>query len=217
MRAPTIEQVKEAYRRHYNSTKDTTEAWNRTLNELAGPFDPNASEEWQDIRKKIGDFLRDISRDLNYELGDPYEVAVHTAIEQLKQSRVAEIASDEYKKAVKDIKAGINTGKRKGPKEWRPRVREEELEEAAEKEFEEEMEGRDFPTLFIMFDDKGGLEGWQIEWPDYWHGHGGPTAQVFLSEDLDYSDVRRAISEAFESIDWDEIQGEMEKEEGENA
>lgn len=215
MRSPTIERVKEAYRRHYLSTKSTTEAWNRTLEELAGPFNPDASDESIAFRKKVGDLLMKLSHELNYELGDPYEVAVHEAVEALRRDRVAEIAAEEYKKALEDIKSGVREKKGlnqpKGPKEWRPKIKAERMEEEAEEAIEEEMENREFPTLFITFYDKGGLEGWQIEWPDYWHGHGGPTAQVFLHEKLDYDDIRRGISEAFESVDWDDVKKELDE------
>jgi len=211
---PTVEQVKEAYRRHYQSTKDTTSAWNNTLEELAGPYDPDASDEAHAIRMKISGLLMKLSHELNYELGDPYEVAVHTAVEALRQDRVAEIASEEFSKVVGGIKARIREEKgglpRKGPKEWSPRRKSaEQVEGEVEEAFERETEGHDFPTLFIMFDDKGGLEGWTIEYPDYWRGHGGYTAEVFLSEKVDYDDIRRGISEAFESIDWDEVKEKL--------
>jgi hypothetical protein len=211
---PTVEQVKEAYRRHYQSTKDTTSAWNNTLEELAGPYDPDASDEAHAIRMKISGLLMKLSHELNYELGDPYEVAVHTAVEALRQDRVAEIASEEFSKVVGGIKARIREERAvfRGPKEWSPRRKSaEQVEGEVEEAFERETEGHDFPALFIMFDDKGGLEGWQIEWPDYWRGHSGPTAQVFMNENVDYDDIRHAISEAFESIDWDEVQKELDK------
>lgn len=216
--------VKAAYRRHYEGTKDATEAWNKTLEEIS-PLDRDASEEEQDLRHRVGKILMKESRELDYELGDPYEVAIRTAIDDLKQDRVAEILGEEYRKTIEERKSEIRKKTKsaipKGPKEWSPNKQRPLSEQEVESELERENEntsGEDL-TLYVMFDEKGGLEGWKTDYPSYWPGHSGPTAQISVHENLDYDEIRTGISEAFEQLDWEEIEEELEREqeEGEDA
>lgn len=217
MAAPTLTQVRETYRKHFKALKDSSSTWNATLNELVGPYDRNNADE-VNLREKVMKHLYKVQRQVDLEEGDPYETAIHTAIEALKKDRVESAALAAYVSATEEIKADIRKKGpkvRKGPKEWSPRKRgmsEEEVEEALEEEL---YKGGFDLSLFIMFDDKGGLQDWTIEHPDYWRGHDGPVAQVPISAGIDYAEVRTAISEAFQSIDWDEVQKEFE--EGEEA
>lgn len=212
------ERVKAAYRRHYEATRNTTEAWNRTLNEIAGKYDSEASDERHGLRHRVAEILMKENRQLNYELGDSYEVAIQSAINDLKRDNVAENVRKQYADSVEEAKSEIRKKKKlnipKGPKEWSPRreAREEEVERIFEKD--REMDGGDSMTLYITFDRKGGLEGWTVDFPSYWPGHSGPVAQISVHEDLDYDDIRQGISEAFEGLDWEEIEEELEREEG---
>lgn len=66
----------------------------------------------------------------------------------------------------------------------------------------EEEEGSDEVgtdwMLYIMFDDDGRFEGWTIDYPDYWQGHGGPTAAVSLPTDWDSieSEIGETLAQA---------------------
>lgn len=218
MAAPTINKVRETYRKHFKALGDSASAWNATLDELGGVYDGNAPDDVvSDRRHKMVEHLHKVQREVDLEEGDPYELAMHAAIEALKKDRVETAARDEYRKALDEIKAKIREDypeKRKGPKEWSPRKKGDVYEEELEELLQKELESGDLNlSLFITFDDYGGLKGWTIEHPDYRHGHAGPVAQVFVSDRTDYDEIRSAIAEAFEGIDWDEVSEELESDE----
>lgn len=216
MAAPTLTKVRETYRKHFKALKDSSSAWNATLEEIAGPYDRNTADEVNDLRKKVAKYLYKIQREVDLEEGDPYEMAIHAAIEALKKDRVETAARDAYRSAMEEIKADIrknNPHQRTGPKEWSPK-RKGMTEEQVEGALDDALQVRDFNlSLFITFDDYGGLKGWTIEHPDYWHGHAGAVAQVFISDRTDYAEIRTAIAEAFQDINWDGMREELEPEE----
>lgn len=214
------ERVKAAYRRHFGKSKDSSAAWNLTLDEVSGPYNPDASDEWQELRSKVVNILRGESRKLDAELGDPFAMAVEAALRDLREDRAAEEVRAEWRRVDEERRKTIRKEKKldipKGPKEWTPRKekREEEVERLIERQRENDP---DDMTLYITFDDKGALREWKIDYPSYWSGHGGgPTAYVLASGSLDYGEIRSAIEEALGELDWDEIERELE-EEGDDA
>lgn len=214
------DRVKAVFRRHYADTKHDTEAWNRTLDEIA-PFSADSSEEDQELRHQAGKILQKEIVQLLYEAGDPHEVAARTAMEDLKRDRVAEIVSKKYRKITQELKDDIRKTATKrnipaGPKEWAPKKQRSLSEGEIELELEriqENSSGEDL-TLYILFDEKGGLQGWKTDYPTYWPGHSGPTAVIAVSETLDYDDIRASINEAFAELDWDAISEELEEGDG---
>lgn len=209
------EQVKDAYKRHYVATKDTAAAHNETLRELVGPFDPDESDEKQALRKEVLHILSENRDELDAEVGDPYALAMRAAIRDLTRVGAIDEAKMQYRRHALDVKKSLGPKRKRGPKEWRPHPLPGLTEEELERKFEKEMEPYDM-SLIVEFDDKGGLEHWTIDSSQHYHGHAGPTAWVSLFENLDSDDVRRAISEAFESIDWNAVREELEQEEQEN-
>lgn len=215
MRIPSLHEIKETYRRYFRLTRKWTDAWNLTLEEMAGPF---GIEENQDVRQAVVDGLKKISDQVDLEEGDPWALAVHAAVKALRNGKVAEAAREDARKAEESIKAEIKKNlkiKPKGPKDWRPRgfINEEiQLERAYEKEMERQQSHL---TLFIMFDRKGGLRGWQIKYSDDWSRGDGPLAQVDVSTHTDYDDIERAIGDALSEVDWDQVREELESGEGE--
>ncbi len=210
--------VKAAYRRYFEDTRDLAIAWNRTLNDIAGNYDPEATAEQHELREKVVRILMKERQEIEADLGDPFTLAVQTAIRDLRRDKAAEEVQAEYKRIENDRREEVRRRKglnvRKGPKEWTPNQerREEELERTLERE--REMDPDDM-TLYVMFDDKGGLEGWKIDYPSYWQGHSGPTAAILAHENLDYDEIRSAIEDALGELDWDEIEEELG--EGEDA
>lgn len=204
-----VDQVRSAYRRHLQTVKNSSKAWNLTVEELVGPFNPETSEEQIATRQQVINILRIIEREINLEENDPYELAMDAALRDLRSSGVAEEAQRQYREHEADVKKTIDpaANRRKGPKEWSPR-KNEKSEEDIEEELDQEMEGYDM-YLYILFDDKGGLVNWTIDNPSYFRGHAGPTAQVMLSADLSYDDIRSAIDEAFQDIDWEKVANEL--------
>lgn len=209
------DRVKAAYRRHSETTKNSIDAWNLTLDEVGGPYDPDASDEAQELRSKVTGILRSESRKLDAELGNPFAMAVEAAMRDLRREKAVEEVRADRRRWDEDRREEIRKEKKldvpKGPKEWSPRKerREEEVERIIEREREQDP---DESMLYIMFDDKGALEGWTIDYPSYWQGHGGPTAYVPASESIDYDEIRSAIEEALGELDWKEIEKELEEE-----
>lgn len=147
---------------------------------------------------------------------DPFQLAVDAAMRDLRRDKVTEYVHREYREAEKihrdQLKKDLKLDVPAGPKEWSPNKarREEDLERAVERD--REMYPNDM-TLYVTFDDLGALQGWTVDYPDYWQGHGGPVAAVPASESLGYDEIRREIEEALGELDWDEISGKLEDDE----
>lgn len=188
--AATEKEIRETFRKHFAETKQSAEAHNRTVDELAGKFHPDMPEAAVEERRRVSELLWGITDEIELEMGDPFQVAVHEAVESLKRDDVAAKARDYWKEILAEA-----TKIPKGPKEWTPRR--EELEEEA-------AEGIEGPYLYVLFDDRGGLEGWTIDFPDYFRGHGGPVAAVPVSASVDYGDIESEIAETLSQadIDW---------------
>lgn len=210
------ERVKAAYRRHFEDTRKWADAWNKTLEEVSGSYDPEASEERHQLREQVGQILRKVRSDIEADLGDPYALAMRVAMEDLKRDRVLEAIHRAYREELQGIKNELlkkhgSNGPR-GPKEWRPKGgRLKDPSEAVEKEMEKAFEKDPFDlSLKIGFDSKGGLIGWRIGYPSESVGY--YSAVLTISDQTDYNDIERAIEEAFESIDWKKIEEELENE-----
>lgn len=72
--------VEAAFRTHYAVTKDDTEAWNLTLEELAGPYGPQDPEEVYERRMKISNMLRDIAKKVRVEEGVEADIDWHEVV-----------------------------------------------------------------------------------------------------------------------------------------
>jgi hypothetical protein len=71
---------------------------------------------------------------------------------------------------------------------------------ASYRDYENAAEGGDVegPFLYVMFNDDGSLNSWTVDHPDYWQGHGGPTAAVSLPTSWDSieSEIGETLAQA---------------------
>lgn len=71
---------------------------------------------------------------------------------------------------------------------------------AAYRDYEKAAEGGDVegPFLYVMFNDDGRFNSWTVDHPDYFQGHGGPTAAVSLPTDWDAieSEIGETLAQA---------------------
>lgn len=212
--------VKAAYRRHFEDTRKSSDAWNRTLADVVGNYDPDAPEEQHRLQETVVQILRKITREVEVDAGDPFALAVEAALRDLRGDKAAEEVQADWRRYDKDRRERIRDEKKlrvpEGPKEWTPNKdrKEKELERAVERERENDP---DDSTLYIMFNQKGALQGWKIDYPSYWPGHSGPVATVSASDTIDYDEIRDAIEEALHYLDWEGIEEKLEQEEGEDA
>lgn len=156
--------VKETYRKHYRRTRDWSAAWNATLDDLAGPYKKSSGGE---TRRKVADYLRQVSDDVLREEGDPFTLMLDRTIKALKADKVLKILDKKYDESIKEMKAQGMT--------------EEEIQDAP----------TEYPILYLEFDDRGELTDWVIEHSQYYRGHAGPTVAIFPG--MDYGDVEREI------------------------
>lgn len=217
MDVPGQKTIKETFRRHYRATKKATDAWNLTLDELAGAL--GDSKRSIAIRKAVWEGIREIMDEVLLEEGDPRTLAHHAAMESLKADKVAEACRKDAQDAEDSIKAELKKTldlRPLSPMDWRPRGRTvADPEEKLERAYEREMERRgDNLTLYLMFDDKGGFEGWKIQYSESFGGHSGPYADVLISTETDYGDISNAIAEALSNIDWAQVEKDLEAEDG---
>lgn len=206
---PTDREIDEAYRRNYERLRDTVDAWNATLDEVAGPFDPEAPEERNRKRGEVADRLRKIQRKLDLELGDLCEVAIDGIMKSLRGDRVVSAVKSEWRNFEREMRAQFEGRPGGAPEEWSPKVRVDPGRRRA-RTFEDFMEGVESPYLYVMFDEQGRLDGWEIEAADYFRGHGGPVASVPVHETVDYGDIEGEIRETLGQADiqWGAEEGE---------
>ena len=210
--AATEAQVREAYRRHFAETREFAEAHNRTLNELAGAYDPDAPESAHQERLRIADIIRDVSDEIELALGDPFQLALRDAMRSLRRDGVTAAAKDAWRDVVDAARDELEMKPYRevrhpppGPKEWKPGMKRGPRIERRKRRLEDILEHYEGPYLYVMFDDHGRLEGWTIDRPDYFRGHGGPVASVPVSDRLTYTDIRREIADTLSQadIDWE--------------
>jgi hypothetical protein len=205
--------VKAVYRRHYQDTHNWATAWNRTLTDITGNYDPQAPDQYHRLRDRVSIILKKVDHELRVEQGDPLTLAVDAAIRDLRRDKVVEFVRHEYRKSEAERADRVQLELRqnpirKGPKERTPNraQREIELERALDRDREK------YPNemrLYVLFDEKGGLRGWQVDTPDYFQGNSGPVAEVPASDRLTYGEVKSEIEEVLHSLEW-----ELEDEDG---
>jgi hypothetical protein len=211
-------EVERSYRKHFRALKNSGQAWNAVLEELAPAYSPEMPEAEWEKRREISDMIRKISKKIALEAGDPLEVAVHEAVRRLRADDAVGAAKASYKDLVEEAKKALEEDPTKeivhpkpGPLEWRPgMVRTPRIEKRA-KTLDEILEKTEGPYLYVMFDDEGGFEGWTIDYPQYWQGHGGPTAAVLVHDRLTYKEIESEIGETLAQSDIDWEKGEEEE------
>lgn len=172
--------VEEVYRKHYRETGDDIQAWNRTLDDLsplirqAGPLLPST---------EVGRILRKVQEKVLLEEGDPFTVAVETAMQALRRDNAVAAC-----KAAVDEMMEVNREYMK-PGEWKAWKEQGDWPEWLE-------EG---PMLYVEFGDDGSYEGWTLDHPQYYQGHGGPVAAI--SCPTSWEDIRSEVGETLSQAD----------------
>lgn len=211
---PTREEVREAYKKNFEELRDSAGAWNRTLDQFF-PIGPGTSEEEMNERHKVADILHDIQRKVDLELGDPFELAVRDAMKQLRRDRITNVAKEEWKKVLAALREQLKTEPTReivhpppGPKEWWPGMKREKRVERRRKTMDEMIEQLEGPNLYILFTNKGVLDGWTIDYPDYFRGHGGPIAVIPVSDRITYAEIESEVGNTLgEWVDWESLSG----------
>lgn len=204
----TKEKVKETYKRHFEAVRESAEAHNRTLEELAPLYSRDMSEEDAEKRRKVVDLIRVVQRQVETEFGDPFWLAVDAAMESLKRDNVLEAVHEAWRDIVKTAEDEFRRY-RKSPLDWSPK----ELkvtERFKPKSVEDILERIEGPNLYVMFDDDGSLYGWTIDHSHYWQGHGGPVAAVGVHDSVTWDDIEDEISNELgeAEIEWPELEEE---------
>ena len=204
--------VEKAYRRHFEALRDSAAAHNAALDELAPPFSQEMPDADFEERHRIGRLIQEVQSRIELELGDPYQAAIHAAMKSLRADRAAEAGRAAWKDVVKQAKEELkgDPGKeivhpKPGPKEWRPGMIRLPRTERIPRTLDDILENIQGPYLYVMFNGQGRLDGWTIDFPDYWQGHGGPTAAVPVHGTMSYkvieSEIRNELGQA--EIDWE--------------
>lgn len=194
----SLARVKEAYVRHFKRTRDWAEAHNATLDELAPPFSQEMSDLEFERRKAVAHAISRVYKEAEIEAGDPYRLAVNSAMADLKRDGALEAAKAGYAEAM-----GIATDLAKPRK---PRGRKQDWAPKPRKPASEELEPQERPdlNLYLEFSDEGELRHWTIDAPDYYQGHGGPLGVVSLHEDLTWDDIEKGVEEALEDVEFED-------------
>jgi hypothetical protein len=206
--AMTKEEVRKVYKKHFEAVRESADAHNRTLEELSPPFSREMSDEDAEKRRKVGDFIREIQRQVETEFGDPFWLAVNAAMESLKRDNALEAVHDTWKDIVKTAEEEFRSY-RVSPLDWSPRK----LPFKAgfkPKSVEDILERIEGPYLYVMFDDDGSLDSWTINYSDYWGGHGGPVAAIGVHDAVTWSDIEREVANELgeAEIEWPELEEE---------
>jgi hypothetical protein len=190
--------VKEVYLRHFKRTREWGEAHNATLDELAPPFSREMSDQDFERRKAVGDAIGKVYKEAELEAGDPYRLAVKSAMEDLKRDDALDLAKAEYASAIEAAIEVASPRKPRGRKQdWTPKAKQPSAEEL-------EPEEKPDLNLYLEFNDEGQLRGWTIDAPDYYPGHGGPLGVVSLHEDLTWEDIETGVEEGLEDVEFEE-------------
>lgn len=193
----SLERVKEVYLRHFRKTREWADAHNATLDELAPPFSQEMSEHDFLTRKAVADAIGKVYKEAELEAGDPYRLAIKSAMADLKRGNALDAAKAEYAEAM-----GIATDMAKPRK---PRGRKQDWTPKPRKPSSQELEPEELPdlNLYLEFSDEGDLRGWTIDAPDYYQGHSGPLGVVSLHMDLDWDDIEREVEGALEDVEFE--------------
>lgn len=128
-------------------------------------------------RHLVSDFLHQVSAKVALEEGDPYRVAVAEAMKDLKkEGRLLD--------AIKET--------------WQDIVREAKAQGEKEDDIEHEL------YAYLLFDDEGNFQRWLIDHSQYFQGHSGPTAMVYVHSQPTWKEVQDAIEEELSqaSVEW---------------
>lgn len=208
--AVTKEEVLKVYKKYFEAVRESAEAHNRTLEELAPLFSREMSDEDVAKRMKVADLIRDVQREVETELGDPFWLAVNDAMESLKRDDALAAVHATWRNIVKEAEIEFRRY-RVSPLDWSPRK----LPVTSGlklKSVEDLLERVEGPYLYVMFNDDGSLDGWAIHYSDYWSGHGGPVAAVGVHDAVTWDDIEREVSNALgeAEIEWPEAEKEEE-------
>jgi hypothetical protein len=186
----TVSDVEAVYRRYYRKTKDSADAWNQTLDELGGTYSRDMSEAEDQRRRAVADMIRKVQDKVLLEEGDPLSVAVNDAMKALIADNVVKVMKDQWREIEAEAKI---EAKRSG------------------KSLDRVLEQIEGPYLYVLFNDDGSFDGWTIDMPDYWQGHGGPVAAVSVSGGVTYEDIDREIGDTLaDAVDWESQEEEEE-------
>lgn len=212
MPRPSLNQIRDAYRKHFTATRNMAIAWNLVLDEMV----PDSSDF--ELRKFVGDLIHKIRAQVELEEGDPYELARHAALEALKKDNVLERARKKAAEVERDVKEEIREELKKtlkekpvGPTEWSPKKKvgsfdEDDLDRAYEKYVESHDEHL---SLMVAFDEKGGFYHWELNYPSEWVSYSAPLAVIDTYPYIQWDDIDRGIQEALGQLDWDKIKEEL--------
>lgn len=189
--------VKETYLRHFIRTRDWGDAHNATMDELAPPFSQDMSDQDFAARKAVADAIGQVYKEAEIEAGDPYRLAVKSAMDDLRRDNALAGAKAEYASAMGIATDVAKPRKPKGRKQdWAPKPR---------KPASEELEPEEKPdlNLYLEFNDAGELRHWTIDAPDYYQGHRGPLGVLSLHEELTWDDIEKGVEEALEDVEFE--------------
>lgn len=193
--------VRETYRKFYREIRVSTEAWNRTLETLVPKIGP--------ARRQVSALLMDVVKQVELEEGDPYRMAVKTAMDSLRTQdavkRGREAYEDFYQAIVEAVRRAAGFLKSKEKKQdWSPRNIPMQGE-TPPRSIEEALERSDPPSLFITFSEDGQLRGVSVDYPDSFRGWGAATAVIPVSADLSDAQIEDAVEEALGELEiWDQ-------------
>lgn len=139
------------------------------------PLEKEVARAFEEAYKATGDWAEAYNKVLD-EVGGKYSPdaavdkrrAVGDALRRVQKSVMLKL-KDPFELAVRDAMKSL---------------RADDVVKVAKHEYDKVEEAKDLDMmLYIMFDDDGRFEGWTIDYPDYFQGHGGPTAAVSLPTD----------------------------------